>query len=71
MAKLAHHLKKGFLHLIDTIKSCKTTSGTKDVEEPKLRSVQKVSIQGRGIRIKAPKGPELPGVPKGPPAQTS
>ncbi|OMP11670.1 hypothetical protein CCACVL1_00353, partial [Corchorus capsularis] len=31
----------------------------------------RVSIQNRAIRLKIPKGPTRPTVPKGPPAQTS
>ncbi|KAM6563698.1 hypothetical protein CsatB_023696 [Cannabis sativa] len=71
MGKLAQDLKKGFLHMI---RSCKTTTTTEteDGEQPKLRSVQRViRRRGKGIRIKAPRSPKRPEVPKGPPPQTS
>ncbi|EXB80811.1 hypothetical protein L484_020065 [Morus notabilis] len=72
MKKLAQDLKKRFLHMIDSIKfGCNTYRGSEDGEEPKLRSVQKASIKGRGIPIKTPRGPKRPGVPKGAPPQTS
>ncbi|KAJ7956905.1 Methionine--tRNA ligase [Quillaja saponaria] len=69
MEKLDQDLKKGFFQIVEAIKGCTTT--TREVEEPKIESDEKFSIQDRGIRIKAARGPKRPGAPKGGGPQTS
>ncbi|XWS41481.1 hypothetical protein CRYUN_Cryun17cG0085400 [Craigia yunnanensis] len=71
MGKLAEDLKKKFCHMVEAFTSCKNDKGNEDGEEPKIQSSKTVSMQDRAIRIKAPRGPKRPSVPKGPPAQTS
>ncbi|KAK6238078.1 hypothetical protein QUC31_003547 [Theobroma cacao] len=71
MGKLAQVLKKRFCHMVEAFISCKNDKGNESGEEPKIRSSETVSIEETAIRIKAPRGPTRPSVPKGPPAQTS
>ncbi|KAA8546903.1 hypothetical protein F0562_003332 [Nyssa sinensis] len=70
MGKLAQDLKKRLLHLVEAIKSCKTTKGNEDGEETNVKSVEKLSVQSRAAKVIAAKGPTHPKVSKGPPAQT-
>uniref|UniRef100_A0A7N2R6K1 Uncharacterized protein n=1 Tax=Quercus lobata TaxID=97700 RepID=A0A7N2R6K1_QUELO len=71
MEKLAQDLKKGFLRLAENIKTCKPCRGNENGDEPKLESVEKLSVQERAIHITAARGPKRPSVPKGAPPQTS
>ncbi|KAH7520703.1 hypothetical protein FEM48_Zijuj08G0173300 [Ziziphus jujuba var. spinosa] len=71
MEKLGQDLKRGFLHMIESIKSCRPTQGMQDGKEPNLGSDEQINVEDRGIRMKAARGPKRPGVPKGSSPQTS
>ncbi|TXG60565.1 hypothetical protein EZV62_015138 [Acer yangbiense] len=65
MEKLVQDLKKGFHRMVDTVK------GNENMDGSKLESGEQVTVvEDRAIRLKAPRGPTRPGVPKGPPPQT-
>ncbi|KAK8586686.1 hypothetical protein V6N13_085712 [Hibiscus sabdariffa] len=72
MGKLVEDLKKRIWHMA-SCKCYKDGEEEEEEEEAKIQSSEpeKVSIQQRGMRLKTPKGPTRPTVPKGPPAQTS
>ncbi|KAG6657455.1 hypothetical protein I3843_04G084800 [Carya illinoinensis] len=71
MGKFTQDLKKGFLHMVESIKACKTGRGHEEEgEEPKLESAEKLRVRDRAIHIKVARGPKRPSLPKGPPPQT-
>ncbi|KAJ9670855.1 hypothetical protein PVL29_027038 [Vitis rotundifolia] len=71
MEKLAHDLRKRFLHLVEAITTCKTAKENGDGEEADLKSMKKQGVQDRGIGVtRGSRGPRRPGVPKGAPPQT-
>ncbi|KAL4352896.1 hypothetical protein GQ457_06G043380 [Hibiscus cannabinus] len=75
MGKVVEDLKKRIWHMVEAFTSCNCYKDGE--EEPKMiqsSEAEKITIQQRErgmMRLKTPKGPTRPSVPKGPPAQTS
>ncbi|KAA8530929.1 hypothetical protein F0562_005612 [Nyssa sinensis] len=71
MEKLAQDLKKRLLHLAEAIKSCKCAKGNGDGEEPNVKTVKKLAVESRALKVTAGRGPTRQSVPKGGGPQTS